>query len=197
MIGANVPARTTLFNFLSKGLRAGRGDILFAGQSLRGIARYGIAAGQSAAPIRSPRPFGDLTVRENVAMPMMFRGKNRLPRPQALAAEATRFAIYAGLGDKAQRARRTALPLQQRKAVEFARGVTCPAAPPSGRMRCVWSHHPPEVRRFVASIREVRDVYGVTVIWVEPHLLALTQVSTDCCARARSIIADGFCRKSF
>ena len=81
-------------------------------------------------------------------MPLMFRGENRLGRPQALA-EAARFAAYAGLGDKLDE-RADRLTLQQRKAVEFARALAC-------RPRLLLVDEvasgltPAEVRRFVET----------------------------------------------
>jgi branched-chain amino acid transport system permease protein len=122
-------------------------------------------------------------------MPLMFRADNPLDRPSAMA-EATRFAAFAGLRDKlAERADR--LTLQQRKAVEFARALAC-------RPRLLLVDEvasgltPAEVRRFVDHIREVRDTYGVTVIWVEHLLSALTQVIDRLVVLEQGcIIADG------
>ena len=49
-----------------------------------------------------------------------------------------------------------------------------------------------EVRRFVESIREVRDTYGVTVVWVEHIISALTQVVDRLIVLEQgSVIADG------
>ena len=51
---------------------------------------------------------------------------------------------------------------------------------------------PAEVRRFVDHIREVRDTYGVTVIWVEHILSALTQVIDRLVVLEQgAVIADG------
>lgn len=189
LIGANGSGKTTLFNCLSKVFEPVGGDILFAGQSLRGLRRDTVSRLGIGRTYQIPRPFGDLTVRENVAMPMMFRGENRLPRPQALA-EASRFAAYAGLGDKLNE-RADHLNLQQRKAVEFARALAC-------RPRLLLVDEvasgltAAEVRRFVASIREVRDTFGVTVIWVEHIISALTQVVDRIVVLEQGIvIADG------
>jgi branched-chain amino acid transport system permease protein len=189
LIGANGSGKTTLFNCLSKVFEPVGGDILFAGQSLRGLRRDTASRLGIGRTYQIPRPFGDLTVRENVAMPMMFRGDDRLPRLRALE-EAERFAAFAGLGDKLDE-RADRLTLQQRKAVEFARALAC-------RPRLLLVDEvasgltPGEVRRFAANIREVRDAYGVTVIWVEHIISALTQVVDRIVVLEQgSIIADG------
>ena len=123
LIGPNGSGKTTLFNCLSKVYEPVGGDIMFAGQSLRGLRRDTVSRLRIGRTYQIPRPFGDLTVLENVAMPLMFRAENRLGRPEALA-EAAHFAAFAGLGDKlTERADR--LTLQQRKAVEFARALAC------------------------------------------------------------------------
>ena len=189
LIGANGSGKTTLFNCLSKVFEPIEGDIVFAGESLRGLRRDTVSRLGIGRTYQIPRPFADLTVQENVAMPLMFRADNPLDRPSAMA-EATRFAAFAGLSDKlAERADR--LTLQQRKAVEFARALAC-------RPRLLLVDEvasgltPAEVRRFVDHIREVRDTYGVTVIWVEHLLSALTQVIDRLVVLEQGcIIADG------
>ncbi len=125
LIGPNGSGKTTLFNCLSKVYEPVGGDIEFAGRSLRGLRRDTVSRLGIGRTYQIPRPFSDLTVQENVAMPLMFRSDNPLGRSSALA-EATRFAAFAGLADKlAERADR--LTLQQRKAVEFARALAVPA----------------------------------------------------------------------
>jgi branched-chain amino acid transport system permease protein len=189
LIGSNGSGKTTLFNCLSKVYEPSGGDIVFAGASLRGLRRDTVSRLGVGRTYQIPRPFGDLTVLENVAMPLMFRSEHRLSRAAALA-EAVRFAAYAGLADKlGERADR--LTLQQRKAVEFARALAC-------RPRLLLVDEvasgltPAEVRRFVAHIREVRDSYGITVIWVEHIISALTAVVDRLIVLEQgAIIADG------
>jgi branched-chain amino acid transport system permease protein len=189
LIGPNGSGKTTLFNCLSKVFEPVDGDIVFAGTSLRWLRRDTVSRLGIGRTYQIPRPFGDLTVLENVAMPLMFRGENRLGRAAALA-EAARFAAYAGLGDQLG-ARADRLTLQQRKAVEFARALAC-------RPRLLLVDEvasgltPAEVRRFVEHIREVRDRYGITVIWVEHIISALTAVVDRLVVLEQgSIIADG------
>jgi branched-chain amino acid transport system permease protein len=189
LIGANGSGKTTLFNCLSKVYEPVDGDIVFAGRSLRALRRDTVSRLGIGRTYQIPRPFGDLTVLENVAMPLMFRAEWSLGRPAALT-EAARFAAYAGLQDKlGERADR--LTLQQRKAVEFARALAC-------RPRLLLVDEvasgltPAEVRRFVEHIREVRDRYGITVIWVEHIISALTAVVDRLIVLEQgSVIADG------
>jgi branched-chain amino acid transport system permease protein len=189
LIGPNGSGKTTLFNCLSKVYEPVAGDIVFAGTSLRRLRRDTVSRLGIGRTYQIPRPFGDLTVLENVAMPLMFRADNPLGRPAALA-EAARFAAYAGLeGKLGERADR--LTLQQRKAVEFARALAC-------RPRLLLVDEvasgltPAEVRRFVEHIREVRERYGITVIWVEHIISALTAVVDRLVVLEQgSVIADG------
>ena len=81
LIGPNGSGKTTLFNCLSKVYEPVGGDIIFAGQSLRGLRRDTVSRLGIGRTYQIPRPFGDLTVLENVAMPLMFRAENRLGRP--------------------------------------------------------------------------------------------------------------------
>jgi branched-chain amino acid transport system permease protein len=189
LIGANGSGKTTLFNCLSKVFEPTAGDIVFAGRSLKGLRRDTVSRLGIGRTYQIPRPFGDLTVQENVAIPLMFRAEAPLDRRSAMA-EASRFAAFAGLGDKlADRADQ--LTLQQRKAVEFARALAC-------RPRLLLVDEvasgltPAEVRHFVDQIREVRDRYGITVIWVEHIISALTKVVERLVVLEQgSIIADG------
>ena len=189
LIGPNGSGKTTLFNCLSKVYEPVGGDIVFAGRSLRALRRDTVSRLGIGRTYQIPRPFSDLTVLENVAMPLMFRAENRLSRPAALA-EAARFAAYAGLQDRlGERADR--LTLQQRKAVEFARALAC-------RPRLLLVDEvasgltQAEVRRFVEHIREMRDTHGITVIWVEHIISALTAaVDRLIVLEQGSVIADG------
>jgi branched-chain amino acid transport system permease protein len=189
LIGANGSGKTTLFNCLSKVYEPVGGDIIFTGRSLRGLRRDTVSRLGIGRTYQMPRPFGDLTVQENVAMPLMFRAEQPLGRPAAMA-ESIPFAAFSELAEKLNE-RADGLTLQQRKAVEFARALAC-------RPRLLLVDEvasgltPSEVQRFVEHIREIRDSYGMTVIWVEHIISALTQaVDRLVVLEQGSIIADG------
>ena len=189
LVGANGSGKTTLFNCISKVYEPVSGEIAFDGASLAGLRRDRVSRLGIGRTYQIPRPFADLTVQENIAIPWMFRGGAPVALADALA-RAAQFARYAGLEDHL-RTRADALNLQQKKALEFARSLAC-------RPRLLLVDEvasgltQAEVRGFVAHIREMRDRYGVTVIWVEHIFSALAQaVDRVVVMEQGAVIADG------
>jgi branched-chain amino acid transport system permease protein len=172
LIGPNGSGKTTLFNCISKVYDPTGGQIRFAGKSLSELRRDEIAHLGVGRTNQIPRPFGDLTVQENIAIPLMF-GTAPLAPHEAFE-QAREFIAYAGLSQRLTD-RADALSLQEKKALEFARALAC--KPKLLLVDEVASGlTPAEVNRFVAHIRDVRDRYGMTVIWVEHIFSALAQV---------------------
>ena len=136
-----------------------------------------------------PRPFNDLTVQENISVALMFRSEGALGLNDALR-QSAEFAAYAGL-ESCLQVRADKISLQQRKALEFARALAC--RPKLLLVDEVASGlTPAEVQHFVSQIRQVRDEFGITVIWVEHIISALTQVVDRLVVMEQgSIIADG------
>lgn len=188
LIGPNGSGKTTLFNCISRVYTPTAGRILFAGQDLSSMGRDGIARLGVGRTYQIPRPFSDLTVQENIAIPLMF-GQQPLSPRDALR-EARAFVEYAELGAR-WNVRADALSVQEKKALEFARALAC-------RPRLLLVDEvasgltPAEVKRFVEHIRHVRDRYGITVIWVEHIFSALEQVVDRVVALEQGqLIADG------
>jgi len=188
LIGPNGSGKTTLFNCISRVYTPTAGRVLFDGQDLADLGRDGIARLGVGRTYQIPRPFSDLTVQENIAIPLMF-GANPLSPRDALR-EARAFVDYAELGPRLYD-RADALSVQEKKALEFARALAC-------RPRLLLVDEvasgltPAEVRRFVEHIRHVRDRYGITVIWVEHIFSALEQVVDRVIALEQGVlIADG------
>jgi branched-chain amino acid transport system permease protein len=189
LVGTNGSGKTTLFNCISKIFEQKSGDIIFLGQNLAGARRDDASKLGIGRTFQIPQPFSDLTVAENIAMPLMYRGAGSASLPDALGL-ATQFAEYVGLTDHLS-ARADSLNLQQKKALELARALAC-------RPRLLLVDEvasgltPMEVRNFVNHIRELRDNYGITIIWVEHIFSALAQVVDRVIVMEQgSIIADG------
>ena len=189
LVGTNGSGKTTLFNCISKVFEQKSGEIVFLGTDLAGARRDDASKLGIGRTYQIPRPFSDLTVVENIAMPLMNRGEGSATLADALGL-ATQFAAYVGLtGQLAARA--DSLNLQQKKALELARALAC--KPKLLLVDEVASGLTPvEVRNFVNHIRELRDDYGITIIWVEHIFSALAQVVDRVIVLEQgSIIADG------
>lgn len=173
LIGANGSGKTTLFNCISRVYEPRSGDILLDGRSLITSRRDTVARLGVGRTYQIPRPFLDLTVQENIAISILFCDGRKLRVREALN-EAVPFAVYAGLGERLG-VRADALSLQEKKALELARAL-------AGKPRLLLVDEvasgltPAEVKKFVAHLREIRDVYGITIIWVEHIFSALSQI---------------------
>jgi branched-chain amino acid transport system permease protein len=188
LIGPNGSGKTTLFNCISRVFKPTAGTLTFDGQPMAALRRDQIAKLGVGRTHQIPRPFGDLTVQENIAIPLMFHDRSLSPG-QAFE-QARAFMAFADLerrsGDRAD-----ALSLQEKKALEFARALAC-----KPRLLLVdevaSGLTPIEIRRFVEQIRHVRDEYGITVIWVEHIFSALAQVVDRVVALEQgAVIANG------
>lgn len=188
LIGPNGSGKTTIFNCISRVYTPTSGELRFAGVQMASLRRDQIARLGVGRTHQIPRPFGDLTVQENIAIPLMFH--DQALSPSAAFEQAGAFIEFAGLtrrrGDRAD-----ALSLQEKKALEFARALAI-----KPRLLLVdevaSGLTPAEVRRFVEQIRHVRDEYGITVIWVEHIFSALAQVVDRVVALEQgAVIADG------
>jgi branched-chain amino acid transport system permease protein len=189
LVGTNGSGKTTLFNCISKVFEQKSGEIIFVGQDLAGARRDDASKLGIGRTYQIPRPFSDLTVVENIAMPLMNRGEDSVSLADSLGL-ATQFAAYVGLTDHLA-TRADSLNLQQKKALELARALAC--RPKLLLVDEVASGLTPfEVRNFVNHIRELRDNYGITIIWVEHIFSALAQVVDRVIVLEQgSIIADG------
>jgi branched-chain amino acid transport system permease protein len=189
LIGANGSGKTTLFNCISKVLSADAGHIVFGGKRISSLRRDEIARLGIGRTYQIPRPFGDQSVQENIAAAIMFRGTDPLGVQMALA-EAMPYAAFVGLSAKLD-ARADALSLQEKKALELARALA--SRPKLLLVDEVASGLTTiEVKRFVAHVRDIRDRYGITIIWVEHIFSALAQIIDRAIVLEQgNVIADG------
>ena len=171
LVGANGSGKTTLFNCISK-VYEPTGTILFDGQPIESLRRDEVSRVGVGRTFQNPRPFGDLTVVENIAIALTYRTDSR--NLDAAFEESAQFAAFVGLQDRLS-SRADALTLQEKKSLELARAL---ALKPKLLLvdEVASGLTPAEVKQFVGHIREIRDTYGITVIWVEHIFSALSQV---------------------
>jgi branched-chain amino acid transport system permease protein len=174
LVGPNGSGKSTLINVVSGHYRATAGSIAFSGHGeLAGRPAHRVAHAGIARTYQIPRPFGHLTVLQNVALPAMF-GRARLTAAEA-EREALTWLEFTGLAAKTH-----ALPedlnLHQRKFLELARALA--SRPELLLLDEVLSGLTPgEIDGAIRTIRAIRD-RGATIVFVE-HVMRAVMELTD------------------
>lgn len=173
IMGANGAGKTTLFALIAGNDRPSSGDIRLRGESLVGLRPDQICRRGVARTFQIVRPFGGLTVLENVTIAGLF-GAHSL---EASAAERNARAIIARVGlagredDLA-----AALTLSGQKRLEVARAVGA-----GGALllldEVMAGLIPAEVDAMIALIRDLKRDYRLTVLIIEHVMQALMRLA--------------------
>ena len=173
LVGPNGSGKSTLINVVSGHYAADAGSIRFEGEELVGRPAHRIARAGIARTYQIPRPFPQLTVLQNVALPPMF-GRVVMDRVHA-EAEAWRWLAFTGLDAKAHRFPAD-LNLHERKFLELARAL-------ASRPKLLFLDEvlsgltPAEMDDALRLIRAIRD-QGATIVFVE-HVMRAVMELTD------------------
>ena len=185
LIGPNGAGKTTMFNVLSRIYEPTSGRLTFDGEDLLNVPAHGIADRGIARSFQNLALFPTMTLLQNTMTGATSHGKIGFVRAalrigagkeeKRLAAEA--FDILASL-DLAQHAFRPAagLPFGTLKRLELARAL-------ASHPRLLLLDEPAaglthsEVDELGATIKRVRDEYGVTVLLVEHHMGMVMSIS--------------------
>ena len=164
IIGPNGAGKTTLFNVISGFYRPEEGRVVFDAADITGRAAHEIARLGLTRTFQIVKPFGNLSVSDNV----MIGALSRLPSTRDARAEAARVIALCGLGPHAS-ARAKALPIALRKRLEVARAL---ATRPRLLLldEVMAGLNPSELAGIIELIRRVH-AEGVTLIVIE-HIMA-------------------------
>lgn len=169
LMGANGAGKTTLFSIVAGNQRPTAGDVVFDGASLVGLRPDRICRLGVARTFQIVRPFPTMTVRENVEIGQMFGNT------AAGADRVDTLLEETGLGPEADRPA-GALTLSGRKRLEVARAL---ATGPRLLLldEVMAGLTPAEVAGMIATIRRLKERYGLTVLIIEHVVSALTDMS--------------------
>jgi branched-chain amino acid transport system ATP-binding protein len=166
LIGPNGAGKTTTFNLIAGFYRPDRGSVLFQGTQLAGRKPYAICLQGVARTFQVARPFGSMTVLDNVTTGALAR------HPSVAAAErrAAELLELVGLADKAHALARELTTIDQRR-LEVARALgTQPRLLMLDETMAGLS--PTEADVAVALVRALRQ-RGLTLIVVEHVMRAM------------------------
>ncbi|MBN8930228.1 MAG: ABC transporter ATP-binding protein [Rhodospirillales bacterium 69-11] len=175
LIGPNGSGKSTLVNCLCGTLRNESGEVRFAGQKLAGLNAHQRIRRGLARSFQLPRPFGTMTLAENLRVPILYavqpRGGARVPD---IARRCTDLLGMVGLADKADRKPADLTQIEMRK-LELARAMASePRLLIADEAMAGLSHQ--EVDEILALLLRL-NAEGVTIIMIEHIMRAVLAFS--------------------
>ena len=160
LIGPNGAGKTTAFNMIAGYFPPDTGEIRFKGENIAGLRAWDISHRKIARTFQLSKPFGDLTVLENV----MVGGFHHQGSRAAARRKAEEVLGVVGMTDRLGTEAHN-LTVVDRKRLELAR---CLATDPELLMldEVVAGATPTEALAMMEIIRKIRDM-GATIIMVE------------------------------
>ena len=168
IVGPNGSGKTTLFNLISGVYTPDEGTLIFDGRDITRLPPYRRAHLGIGRTFQIPRPFGTLTVRENVAIGAMFGSLGAQKRvDDALKAADERLKLV-GFYEQRNRPARELTPVEM-KMMEIARAL---AMNPKLLLldESMAGMPPKEIDTLVAFLKSIKQKEGLAVIMVE-HIM--------------------------
>ncbi|PGH56554.1 ABC transporter ATP-binding protein [Azospirillum palustre] len=171
LIGPNGAGKTTTFNLIAGVFPPDEGRVTLKGRNLTGLKPNQVCAAGIGRTFQIVKPFGQLTVEENVVVGALARERSvETARRQARA-----VLERLELADQANRPARS-LTLPDRKRLEVARAL---ATRPTLLLldEVLAGLRPTEVDRMVEVLRELNRREGLTILMIEHVMRAVMALS--------------------
>jgi branched-chain amino acid transport system ATP-binding protein len=172
VIGPNGAGKTTLFGMLSGHIEPSRGRLMFRGEDITSLPTHDRARKGIARTYQVPRPFGQMTVFDNLRVAASFAGG-------LSGAEATEWIERTLAATGLTRFSETLagrLPLLVRKRHELARALAMrPKLLLIDEVAAGLTEL--EVSEFIDLVKRIRNM-GTTVVWIE-HVMRTMLTATD------------------
>ena len=174
IMGANGAGKTTLFSLIAGHARPNKGEMIMAGQSLKGLRPNRVCRLGAARTFQIVRPFRNLTVLGNVMTAVLFGRDHKSSKAEA-EIRARQVLDEIGLAERADQAAGT-LTLSGQKRLEVAKAL---ATGPRLLMldEVMAGLTPSEVKEMLAVIRRLKDSYELTILIIEHVMQALMGLS--------------------
>ena len=177
LIGPNGSGKSTLVNCICGTLSNEQGSVRFDGEAVNGLTAHQRTRLGLARSFQLPRPFGSLTLAENLRIPILYavnaRGGHALAG-QAIMTRCIELLGQVGLAEKAHRLPRDLTQIEMRK-LELARAMAAePKLLIADEAMAGFSHA--EVDEILALLIRLNG-QGVTVIMIEHIMRAVMAFS--------------------
>lgn len=177
LIGPNGSGKSTLVNCICGTLVNETGRVSFSGVTLDGLSAHERTRRGLARSFQLPRPFGSLSLVENLRIPILYAvnaRSSRHLRGAAIEARCLELLGQVGLADKAHRLPRDLTQIEMRK-LELARAMAAePKLLIADEAMAGLSHN--EVDEIIALLIRLNE-QGVTVIMIEHIMRAVMEFS--------------------
>ena len=167
IVGPNGSGKTTLYNLISGIYLPDEGRVIFEGRDITNLPPYERAKLGIARTFQIPRPFGNATVLENVAIGAMF-GREKLSVEEAFE-RAEEYLKLVGLEKLRHKEAKLLTPLEKRL-MELARAL---AMKPKLLLldEVMAGMNPVDVDRIIELLKKIHEEEDIAIVSMVEHLM--------------------------
>ncbi len=175
VVGPNGAGKSTLLKIIVGLERPTHGSVRLNGARVDGHAAHQVRRRGIAMAMQRPLPFASLTVLENVVLGAMFGVRHGVVSEREARLRAVEALAFVGLEQRAV-SPITSLNLHEQRFLELAKAL-------AGRPKVLLLDevmaglNETELAASVEIVRNVRDTFGTTILWVEHVMSAVIQLA--------------------